>query len=100
MANRFAKTSSIRTCSADRVLSFADEAVGFLVLSEWVAPWLSANTAATTEWAWPNSSGKNRWAPGIAELLSGLGHDVEERAPSLAADPAAVMATIVAANTA
>ena len=37
---------------------------------------------------------------GVAELLSGLGHHVEERAPSLAADPAVVMSTIVAANTA
>ena len=36
----------------------------------------------------------------IAALLAGLGHHVEERAPELAADPAAVMATIVAANTA
>jgi amidase len=36
----------------------------------------------------------------IAKLLAGLGHDVEERAPVLAADPAAVMATIVSANTA
>jgi amidase len=36
----------------------------------------------------------------VAALLSGLGHDVEERAPELAADPAAVMATIVGANTA
>src|SRR4051812_4504642 len=36
----------------------------------------------------------------VAELLSGLGHHVEERAPALAADPAAVMSTIVAANTA
>src|ERR1700694_1874505 len=36
----------------------------------------------------------------IAALLAGLGHDVEERAPALAADPAAVMATIVGANTA
>ena len=36
----------------------------------------------------------------VATLLSGLGHEVEERAPALAADPAAVMATIVAANTA
>jgi amidase len=36
----------------------------------------------------------------IAALLAGLGHHVEERAPVLAADPAAVMATIVAANTA
>src|ERR1700726_2320292 len=36
----------------------------------------------------------------IASLLTGLGHQVEERAPPLAADPAVVMATIVAANTA
>jgi amidase/6-aminohexanoate-cyclic-dimer hydrolase len=36
----------------------------------------------------------------IAALLAGLGHHVEERAPPLAADPAAVMSTIVAANTA
>jgi amidase len=36
----------------------------------------------------------------IAALLAGLGHDVEERAPALAADPAAVMATVVGANTA
>jgi amidase len=36
----------------------------------------------------------------VASLLAGLGHHVEERAPPLAADPAAVMATIVAANTA
>jgi amidase len=36
----------------------------------------------------------------IAKLLAGLGHDVGERAPVLAADPAAVMATIVSANTA
>jgi amidase len=36
----------------------------------------------------------------IAALLAGLGHHVEERAPELAADPAAVMTTIVAANTA
>jgi amidase len=36
----------------------------------------------------------------IAAQLSGLGHDVEERAPQLPADPAAVMSTIVAANTA
>jgi amidase len=36
----------------------------------------------------------------IASLLTGLGHHVEERAPPLAADPAVVMATIVAANTA
>jgi len=35
-----------------------------------------------------------------AALLSGLGHHVEERAPALAADPAAVISTIVAANTA
>jgi amidase len=36
----------------------------------------------------------------VAHLLAGLGHDVEQRAPSLAADPAAVMATIAGANTA
>jgi amidase/6-aminohexanoate-cyclic-dimer hydrolase len=36
----------------------------------------------------------------VAALLGGLGHHVEQRAPALAADPAAVMATIVAANTA
>jgi amidase len=36
----------------------------------------------------------------VASLLAALGHDVEERAPRLAADPAAVMSTIVAANTA
>ncbi|MDB5605045.1 MAG: 6-aminohexanoate hydrolase [Bradyrhizobium sp.] len=36
----------------------------------------------------------------VAGLLAGLGHDVEERAPVLAADPAAVMATVVGANTA
>src|SRR2546423_12702183 len=36
----------------------------------------------------------------VAELLSRLGHHVEERAPLLAADPAAGMSTIVAANTA
>ena len=36
----------------------------------------------------------------IAAQLSGLGHDVEERAPQLPADPAVVMSTIVAANTA
>jgi amidase len=36
----------------------------------------------------------------VAKLLAGLGHEVEERAPPLAADPAVVMATIVAANTA
>jgi amidase/6-aminohexanoate-cyclic-dimer hydrolase len=35
-----------------------------------------------------------------AKLLDGLGHHVEERAPVLLADPAVVMATIVAANTA
>ncbi len=36
----------------------------------------------------------------VAKLLSGLGHDVEERAPRLPADPAVVMATIVGAHTA
>src|SRR3981189_2755296 len=36
----------------------------------------------------------------VAKLLAGLGHHVEERAPPLAADPAVVMSTIVAANTA
>jgi amidase/6-aminohexanoate-cyclic-dimer hydrolase len=36
----------------------------------------------------------------VASLLTGLGHHVEERAPVLAADPAAVMSTIVSANTA
>ena len=36
----------------------------------------------------------------IAKLLAGLGHHVEERAPPLAADPAAVMTTIVGGNTA
>jgi amidase len=36
----------------------------------------------------------------IAAQLSGLGHDVEERAPQLPADPAVVISTIVAANTA
>jgi amidase len=36
----------------------------------------------------------------IAAMLAGLGHHVEERAPTLAADPAAAMSTIVAANTA
>jgi amidase/6-aminohexanoate-cyclic-dimer hydrolase len=36
----------------------------------------------------------------VANLLAGLGHHVEERAPVLAADPAVVMSTIVAANTA
>jgi amidase len=35
----------------------------------------------------------------VAHLLAKLGHRVEERAPALAADPAAVMATIVSANT-
>jgi amidase len=35
----------------------------------------------------------------VAGLLSGLGHRVEERAPTLAADPAAVMTTIVSGNT-
>src|SRR3984893_622563 len=36
----------------------------------------------------------------LTNLLAGLGHHVEERAPVLAADPAVVMSTIVAANTA
>src|ERR1700731_1793257 len=36
----------------------------------------------------------------VAALLAGLGHDIEERAPQLAADPAAVMSTIIGANTA
>jgi amidase len=36
----------------------------------------------------------------VATLLAGLGHHVEERAPDLAADPAAVMATIVGASAA
>jgi len=36
----------------------------------------------------------------VAALLVGLGHDVEERAPTLTADPAAVMATITSAGTA
>src|ERR1700736_165001 len=36
----------------------------------------------------------------VAKLLAGLGHHIEERAPPLAADPAVVMSTIVAANTA
>jgi amidase len=36
----------------------------------------------------------------VATLLAGLGHDVEQRAPKLAADPAAVIATIAGANTA
>jgi amidase len=35
----------------------------------------------------------------VAALLEHLGHHVEERAPALPADPAVVMATIVAANT-
>ncbi len=35
----------------------------------------------------------------VAALLAGLGHHVEERAPSLPVDPAVVMSTIVAANT-
>jgi amidase len=36
----------------------------------------------------------------VAHLLAGLGHHVEQRAPDLAADPAAVMATIVGASAA
>jgi amidase len=36
----------------------------------------------------------------VAALLDKLGHNVEERAPRLPVDPAAVMSTIVAANTA
>ncbi len=36
----------------------------------------------------------------VASLLEGLGHHVEERAPPLAADPAAAIRTIVGANTA
>jgi amidase/6-aminohexanoate-cyclic-dimer hydrolase len=36
----------------------------------------------------------------VAGLLAKLGHDVEERAPRLAADPAVVMTAIVSANTA
>lgn len=36
----------------------------------------------------------------IAEMLAGIGHDVEERAPVLPADPARVITTVVAANTA
>ncbi|MBR0693369.1 amidase [Bradyrhizobium lablabi] len=36
----------------------------------------------------------------IAQVLAGLGHRVEERAPTLPADPAAVMTTIVGGNTA
>jgi len=35
----------------------------------------------------------------VAAMLASLGHHVEERAPSLPADPAVVMSTIVAANT-
>jgi amidase/6-aminohexanoate-cyclic-dimer hydrolase len=35
----------------------------------------------------------------IAAMLASLGHHIEERAPALPADPAVVMATIVAANT-
>jgi amidase len=35
-----------------------------------------------------------------ASMLAGLGHDVEERAPVLAADPAVVLAAIAGANTA
>ena len=36
----------------------------------------------------------------VASLLARLGHHVEERAPTLAADPAVVMTTIVGGNTA
>jgi amidase len=36
----------------------------------------------------------------VAKMLEGLGHHVEERAPVLAADPAMVIAAVVAANTA
>ncbi|MCA6120377.1 amidase [Bradyrhizobium sp. WSM 1704] len=36
----------------------------------------------------------------VAKLLAGLGHHVEERAPPLAADPAAAITTIVGSNTA
>ena len=36
----------------------------------------------------------------VAALLVGLGHDVEERAPKLTADPATVRATITSASTA
>ena len=36
----------------------------------------------------------------VAALLAGLGHEVEQCAPVLAADPAAVLSIIVAANTA
>ncbi len=36
----------------------------------------------------------------VAALLASLGHEVEERAPVLAADPAVVMATITSASTA
>lgn len=35
----------------------------------------------------------------VAALLARLGHHVEERAPKLGADPAAVLATVIAANT-
>ncbi|VIO74614.1 6-aminohexanoate-cyclic-dimer hydrolase [Bradyrhizobium ivorense] len=35
----------------------------------------------------------------VAKLLAGLGHHVEERAPPLAADPAAAITTIVGSNT-
>jgi len=35
----------------------------------------------------------------VATLLAGFGHDVEARAPALAADPSIVMAAIVSANT-
>jgi amidase/6-aminohexanoate-cyclic-dimer hydrolase len=35
----------------------------------------------------------------VAKMLAGLGHHVEERAPSLPADPSLAMSTIVAANT-
>src|SRR6478672_13243639 len=36
----------------------------------------------------------------VAALLAGLGHEVEDRAPVLAADPAVVMATITSTSTA
>ncbi|KIZ41150.1 MULTISPECIES: amidase [Rhodopseudomonas] len=35
----------------------------------------------------------------VADMLAGLGHDVEQRAPVLPSDPAAVITAIVAANT-
>jgi amidase len=35
----------------------------------------------------------------VANMLAGLGHHVEERAPTLPADPAVVMSSIVSANT-